>query len=123
MTELTAKIRALEQYSKALGEVRFTTSLIKGKAITVKLWRKYRVVGTPDGDSAEILVEALNSAVSTQKSKIDQVLALLSERCVQVTLNLFSKDVPDATQGNGDQSEGHILDPVEADCGGQTKSA
>lgn len=120
MTELTQKIRALEQYSKALGEVRFTASLIKGKPITVKLWRKYRVVGTPDTDSAEILVEVLNAAVSTQKGKIDQALALLSEKCVQVTLNLFSKVVEDGeTNAVGTGETRCSENPDRTDTGGE----
>jgi hypothetical protein len=98
MTDLTLKIRKLERYSKALGEIRFTVSIIGGNT-TVKLWKKYNLCSVPDKDSGEILIDFLNAAVTNQKTKIDDALALLSERAEQITLDLFTKEA-----GNGDKT-------------------
>ncbi len=122
MTDLTTKIRKLERYSKALGEIRFTVSIIGGNT-TVKLWKKYNLCSVPDKDSGDILIDSLNAAVTNQKTKIDDALALLSERAEQLTLNLFSKDVPDAIKGDGDQPEGRVPDPSKFDRGGSLQSA
>jgi hypothetical protein len=96
MTDLTTKIRKLERYSKALGEIKFTVSII-GSKTTVKLFKKYNLCTVPDQDSGDILIDNLNAAVINQKTKIDDALALLSEKAEQMTLNLFSKEVPDGT--------------------------
>jgi len=120
--ELNQKIKLLERYSKALGSVSFTVS-IKGNQATVKLGKKYNVCRCPDKDSAVILSEVLTTAARTQQGKVDQVLSLLTVRCEQLELQLFSKDVKNETQGNGDQSEGRVSDSVESDRGGSLESA
>ncbi len=93
---MNKKIKLLERYSKALGDVCFTVS-IKGNQTTVKLGKKYNVCGCPDKDSAVFLSETLTMVVRSQQEKVNQVLSLLSQRCEQLELQLFSKDVKDGT--------------------------
>lgn len=94
--QLSEKIKTLERYSKALGDVLFTVS-VKGEQITVKLGRKYNVVKCPDKDSASIVAEALQESAKSIRKKIEEELSLLELNCEQLKLPLFSKEVNDGT--------------------------
>lgn len=120
--QTSEKIKLLERYSKALGEVFFSVS-IKGKQITVKLGKKYNVCRCPDKESAEILCETLTSVARTQQGKIDEALSLLGQKCEQLELSLFSKDVHDEAQGDGFGTERPVCDSTDKASGGPAKPA
>jgi hypothetical protein len=105
--ELNKKIRSLEQYHKALGDVSFTVA-IKGPSITVKLGRKYNICRCPDKESAEILTESLTAVVKSNREKINQILSLLSDRCEQLKLQLFPKEAE-----NGENETEKIIEKEE----------
>jgi hypothetical protein len=117
--EISEKIKRLERYSKALGDVSFTVS-IKGKTVMVKLGKKYNLCACPDKDSATILSEALTSTVRTKQGQVEEVLNLLGQRCEQLSLPLFKGDV-NAPERDGNQPEGFVSDSIRTVEGGFEK--
>jgi hypothetical protein len=117
--EISEKIKRLERYSKALGDVSFTVS-IKGKQVMVKLGKKYNLCACPDKDSAMILAESLATTVQTKRGQVEEVLMLLGQRCEQLSLPLF-KGVGNASERDGNQPEGQLSDTTGAVAGGPEK--
>lgn len=111
--EISEKIKRLERYSKALGDVSFTVS-IKGKQAMVKLGKKYNLCACPDKDSAVILSESLITTVHNKQEQVEEVLRLLGQRCEQLSLPLFKGYENGKIEGNGDQPEGFVSDPTGA---------